>query len=85
MTAHGAAGDPGACAQKHVAQGPGIAIDQKTDHTMVEMIAQEIRPPQLHAIQTTVQVGNCCQQKDCRTFLVSSNSFAEGFDTRHKL
>ena len=54
-------GDPGAPAQKHAAQGPSIAIDQKTDHTTVEVIAQEYRPPLLHAIQTAVQVESVTQ------------------------
>ena len=75
-------GDPGTHARNHAAQGPRIAIDQKTDHTTVEVIAQEYRPPLLHAIQTAVQVGNCCQQKNCRIFLVSSVAFAEARDPR---
>ena len=77
-------GDPGARARNHAAQGPCIAIDQKTDHTTVEVIAQEYRPPLLHVTQTAVQVGICCQQKDKRIagHVVSSISFAEARDTR---
>ena len=75
-------GDPGTHARNHAAQGPSIAIDQKTDHTMVEVIAQEQCPPQLHAIQTAVQVGNCCRQKNSMTFLVSSISLAGACDSR---
>ena len=75
-------GDTGARAQNHVALGPGIGQDQETVLTMVGVIAQVHRTPQLHAIRMTVQVSNCCKQRDRITFLVSSISFAEARDPR---
>ena len=55
--AHGALGDLGAHVQSHVAQEPRLTQDPRMGHIMVEAIARDHHPSQLHAIQIAALVN----------------------------
>ena len=56
--AHGPLGDLGAHVQSHVAQELSLSQDPRLGRIMVEMIAQDHQPRQLHAVELLVVVNS---------------------------